>query len=60
MEEVAAVALKMALVALKPLLTDALSSSHGRTCVTLANFPPLESLPSRTRRGDNTMVKGAN
>ena len=45
MEEVAAVALKMALVALKPLLTDALSSSHG-TCVTLANFPPLESLPS--------------
>ena len=46
-EEVAAVALKMALVALKPLLTDAdvLSSSHG-TCVTLANFPPLESLPS--------------
>ena len=46
MEEVAAVALKMALVALKPLLTDALSSSHGRTCVTLANFPPLESLSS--------------
>ena len=47
-EEVAAVALKMALVALKPLLTDAdvlSSSSHG-TCVTLANFPPLESLPS--------------
>ena len=50
-EEVAAVALKMALAALKPPLNDTatlLSSSfsHGGTCVTLANFPPLESLPS--------------